>query len=109
MDVYHNQFDFLLCIRLDHEYIELIGPLMCDCFHPQIRLEGSEWSLPFAIEKEGVMDIVVRHASGHRQSVRLDVRGYGDGSRFVVVFQLGSGRGPYRYVAFQFLILYTFV
>ncbi|KAG0604101.1 hypothetical protein M758_10G145000 [Ceratodon purpureus] len=62
----------------------------------QIRLEGSEWSLPFAIKKEGVMDIVVRHASGHRQYVRLDVRGYDDGSRFVAIFQLGSGRGPYR-------------
>ncbi|KAG0571187.1 hypothetical protein KC19_6G218100 [Ceratodon purpureus] len=62
----------------------------------QIRLEGSEWSLLFAIKKEGVMDIVVRHASGHRQYVRLDVRGYDDGSRFVAIFQLGSGRGPYR-------------
>lgn len=78
-------------------------------FRLQIRLEGSEWSLLFAIKKEGVMDIVVRHASGHRQYVRLDVRGYDDGSRFVAIFQLGSGRGPYRCVDFQFLILRTFV
>lgn len=65
-------------------------------FHLQIRLEGSEWSFPFSIDEEEIMNITVRHSDGQRHSVRLDVRGYDSGSRFVAIFQLGSGRGPYR-------------
>ena len=64
----------------------------------QIRLEGSEWSFPFSIDSEEILDITVRHTDGRRQSVRLDVNGSDNGSRFLATFQLGSSRGPYRYV-----------
>ncbi|XP_024403056.1 uncharacterized protein [Physcomitrium patens] len=62
----------------------------------QIRLKGSDWSFPFAIDDKEIMDISVRHGNGGRQSVRLDVRGHDAGSQFLAVFQLGSSRGPYR-------------
>lgn len=70
----------------------------CDTFLFQIRLEGSEWSFPFPMDKEKLTNITVRHTDGRRQSVRLDVRGYENGSRFIATFQLGSSRGPYRYM-----------
>lgn len=62
----------------------------------QIQLEGSQWSHPFAIQKEESLHLMIRHDNGLRQSVQVDVRGYEDGSRFLVFFRLGSSRGPYR-------------
>lgn len=67
-------------------------------FYLQIRLEGSEWSFPFSVDDEEIIDVIVCHIDGRRQSVRLDVHGHVDGSRFHGIFQLGSSRGPYRYV-----------
>lgn len=71
--------------------------------HLQIRLTGSEWSFPFFIDEEEIMNIIVRHNDGQRQSIRLDVHGHEGGSRFLAIFQLGSSRGPYRYVQTQLL------
>lgn len=62
----------------------------------QIQLEGSQWSLPFAIDREETIHVVMRCNNGTRIFVRVDVRGYEDGSRYLVNFQLGSSRGPYR-------------
>jgi vacuolar protein sorting-associated protein 13A/C len=62
----------------------------------QIQLAGSQWSHPFAIQKEESLHLMIRHDNGLRQSVQVDVRGYEDGSRFLVFFRLGSSRGPYR-------------
>lgn len=62
----------------------------------QIQLAGSQWSHPFAIQKEESLHLMIRHDNGLRQSVQVDIRGYEDGSRFLVFFRLGSSRGPYR-------------
>lgn len=66
-------------------------------------MKGSEWSFPFFIDEEEIMNIVVRQSDGIRQSIRLDVHGHEAGSRFLAIFQLGSCRGPYRYVQIQLL------
>ncbi|KAG0557949.1 hypothetical protein KC19_11G167800 [Ceratodon purpureus] len=71
-------------------------PAVQDPLQLQIRLDGSEWSFPFAIDREETLDMTVRHFDGRRQSVRLDVHGYDNGSRYMAIFQLGSSRGPYR-------------
>lgn len=71
-------------------------PAIQDSLQLQIRLEGSEWSFPFSVDDEEIIDVIVCHIDGRRQSVRLDVHGHVDGSRFHGIFQLGSSRGPYR-------------
>lgn len=116
LDVYQNLINQLRCkfyfkAGFDTDYCSIFSSPKQNSvilFHLQIRLEESEWSFPFPLEKEGIMDIIVRHGDGRRQSVRLDVRGYDDGSRFVAIFQLGSSRGPYRYVEIQLLKPYRF-
>jgi vacuolar protein sorting-associated protein 13A/C len=65
----------------------------------QVQLEGSLWSHPFAVQKEEKMYLAIHPSNGHssrRRSIRIDVRGYEDGSRFLVLLQCGSSRGPYR-------------
>jgi vacuolar protein sorting-associated protein 13A/C len=65
----------------------------------QVQLEGSLWSHPFAIQKEEKMYLAIHPRNGRssrRKSIRVDVRGYEDGSRFCVLLQCGSSRGPYR-------------
>jgi len=112
LDVYHNLINITVELELKVLRIRYglllfdieLTPIHISVFcHLQIRLDGSEWSFPFPIDKEEIMDITVRHADGRRQSIRLDVRGYEDGSRFIAIFQLGSCRGPYRYLEIQLL------
>ncbi|BBN04917.1 vacuolar protein sorting-associated protein 13A/C [Marchantia polymorpha subsp. ruderalis] len=62
----------------------------------QIKLDGCQWSLPFSVDKETTMHIALRKEDGGRRSVRIEIRGYEEGSRFLVMFRLGSARGPYR-------------
>lgn len=63
----------------------------------QIKLEGYEWSYPFAVEKETSIVVPVHKANGERRFIKVDVRGYEEGSRFSIMFRLGSTRGPYRF------------
>ncbi|CAM6084054.1 unnamed protein product [Calypogeia fissa] len=63
----------------------------------QIKLEGYEWSYPFAVEKETRIVIPLRQNSGERRFIKVDIRGYEEGSRFSIMFRLGSTRGPYRF------------
>lgn len=70
----------------------------------QIQLDGSNWSFPFTIENEETMHIIVRHKNGARQAVRVNVRGHEDGSRYLAIFQLGSSRGPYRYIYIYIIV-----
>lgn len=71
--------------------------LHSDAVVPQIKLDGCQWSLPFSVDKETTMHIALRKEDGGRRSVRIEIRGYEEGSRFLVMFRLGSARGPYRY------------
>ncbi|KMT11750.1 hypothetical protein BVRB_5g105600 [Beta vulgaris subsp. vulgaris] len=56
----------------------------------QIRLGDTKWSFPIGILKEDTLSLVLRKESGERVFVRMEVRGYEEGSRFIVVFRLGS-------------------
>ncbi|KAI3918587.1 hypothetical protein MKX01_041907, partial [Papaver californicum] len=62
----------------------------------QVRLESTEWSFPVEITKEDTIFIVLRTSTGSRRFLRAEIRGYEEGSRFVVVFRLGSTYGPIR-------------
>ncbi|KAH9610754.1 hypothetical protein KSS87_017342 [Heliosperma pusillum] len=62
----------------------------------QICLEGTKWSVPVEILKEDTFSLVLRKENGERVFVRTEVRGYEEGSRFIVVFRLGSIKGPMR-------------
>ncbi|KAK9698879.1 hypothetical protein RND81_08G137700 [Saponaria officinalis] len=62
----------------------------------QICLEDTKWSVPIEILKEDTFSLVLRKESGERVFLRTEVRGYEEGSRFIVVFRLGSKKGPIR-------------
>ncbi|KAK4844286.1 hypothetical protein QYF36_018501 [Acer negundo] len=62
----------------------------------QVRLEDTEWSFPVQIMKEDTFSLVLRRHDGSRRFLRTEVRGYEEGSRFIVVFRLGSTNGPIR-------------
>lgn len=62
----------------------------------QIRLEDTEWSFPVQIVKEDSISLVLRRRDGTRRFLKTEIRGYEEGSRFIVVFRLGSINGPVR-------------
>ncbi|XP_042486677.1 uncharacterized protein LOC122066914 [Macadamia integrifolia] len=62
----------------------------------QIQLEDTEWCYPVEIVKEDTICVVLRKHNGARRFVRTEIRGYEEGSRFVVVFRVGSTNGPIR-------------
>ncbi|KAF8380627.1 hypothetical protein HHK36_028116 [Tetracentron sinense] len=62
----------------------------------QVRLEDTEWCFPFEIIKEDTISLVLRKQNGARRFLRTEIRGYEEGSRFIVVFRLGSINGPIR-------------
>ncbi|KAL9231233.1 hypothetical protein vseg_006486 [Gypsophila vaccaria] len=62
----------------------------------EIRLEDTKWSVPIEILKEDTFSLVLRKESGERVFLKTEVRGYEEGSRFIVVFRLGSTKGPIR-------------
>ncbi|KAF5735104.1 hypothetical protein HS088_TW15G00604 [Tripterygium wilfordii] len=62
----------------------------------QVRLEHTEWSFPLQITKEDTISLVLRRHDGTRMFLRAEIRGYQEGSRFIVVFRLGSANGPMR-------------
>ncbi|KAK8614167.1 hypothetical protein V6N13_122539 [Hibiscus sabdariffa] len=62
----------------------------------QIRLEDTDWSFPVQIVKEDTISLVVRRHDGTRTFLNVEIRGYEEGSRFIVVFRLGSTKGPIR-------------
>lgn len=63
----------------------------------QVRLADTEWSSPIQISKEDTISLVLRRCDGSRRFVKTEIRGYEEGSRFIVVFRLGSTTGPIRY------------
>ncbi|PIA31101.1 hypothetical protein AQUCO_05300138v1 [Aquilegia coerulea] len=62
----------------------------------QVRLDGTEWCIPFEITKEDTISVVLRKTGGGRGFLKTEIRGYEEGSRFLVVFRLGSANGPIR-------------
>ncbi|GAB2263603.1 hypothetical protein Droror1_Dr00025737 [Drosera rotundifolia] len=62
----------------------------------QVRLPDTRWSIPIVITKEDTISVVLRNDSGQRRFLRIEIRGYEEGSRFIVVFRLGSTIGPIR-------------
>lgn len=61
-----------------------------------MRLEDTNWSFPVQITREDTISIVLRRHDGTPKFLRTEIRGYEEGSRFIVVFRLGSTEGPIR-------------
>ncbi|OVA12725.1 Pleckstrin homology domain [Macleaya cordata] len=62
----------------------------------QVRLEDTEWCFPVEVVKEDTIFIVLRTPNGGRRFLRAEIRGYEEGSRFIIVFRLGSTYGPIK-------------
>ena len=62
----------------------------------QVRLEDTEWSYPIEITKEDTIFMVLRCENGSWRFLKTEIRGFEEGSRFIVVFRLGSTDGPIR-------------
>ncbi|GAB2273667.1 hypothetical protein Dimus_008449 [Dionaea muscipula] len=62
----------------------------------QVQLQDTNWSFPIAITKEDTITVTLRNNNGLRRFLRIEIRGYEEGSRFIVVFRLGSTVGPFR-------------
>uniref|UniRef100_A0A7N1A9Q6 Peroxin/Ferlin domain-containing protein n=1 Tax=Kalanchoe fedtschenkoi TaxID=63787 RepID=A0A7N1A9Q6_KALFE len=62
----------------------------------QVRLGDTHWSFPLHIKKEDTINIVLRKHDGTRRFLKAEIRGYEEGSRFIVVFRVGSTKGPFR-------------
>ncbi|KAK1307366.1 hypothetical protein QJS10_CPA10g01050 [Acorus calamus] len=60
----------------------------------QIRLEDTNWCFPIEITKEDTITLVLKLLNGGRRFLRAEIRGYEEGSRFLIVFRLASARGP---------------
>ncbi|XP_023553987.1 uncharacterized protein LOC111811402 [Cucurbita pepo subsp. pepo] len=61
----------------------------------QVRLEDTSWSLPFQITEDTIF-LALRRYDGTRRFLRIEVRGYEEGSRYIIVFRVGSADGPIR-------------
>ncbi|KAJ6828337.1 uncharacterized protein M6B38_362940 [Iris pallida] len=77
--------------RVSFIYREAAGPDKL-----QVRMEDTAWCVPIEIIKEDTITIVLRKHPGVRRFLRTEIRGYEEGSRFLVVFRLGSEHGPIR-------------
>ncbi|CAN4127752.1 unnamed protein product [Withania somnifera] len=63
----------------------------------QVRLDDTNWSFPVEIVKEDTVPLVLRRNDGTRRFLKMEIRGFEEGSRFIVVFRLGSTTGPIRF------------
>lgn len=66
-----------------------------------MRLEETEWCFPLEIQKEDTVTLVLRKQDGGRRFLRMEIRGFEDGSRFLIIFRLGSANGPIRYERYR--------
>ena len=57
-------------------------------------MEGTSWSFPVQIVKEDTIFLSLRRHDGSRTFLRTEIRGCEEGSRFIIVFRLGSTPGP---------------
>jgi vacuolar protein sorting-associated protein 13A/C len=56
----------------------------------------TEWCQPLEIVKEDTIVIAMRKQGGTQKFVKAEIRGYEEGSRFLIVFRLGPAYGPIR-------------
>ncbi|EOA17894.1 hypothetical protein CARUB_v10006303mg [Capsella rubella] len=61
-----------------------------------VRLRETEWSFPVQVTREDTIVLVLKSQNGARRLVKAEIRGYEEGSRFIVVFRLGPSNGPMR-------------
>ncbi|XP_019086561.1 PREDICTED: uncharacterized protein LOC104718635 [Camelina sativa] len=62
----------------------------------QVRLRETEWSFPVQVTREDTIVLVLKSHNGARRLVKAEIRGFEEGSRFIVVFRLGPSNGPMR-------------
>uniref|UniRef100_A0A0Q3N5I8 PH domain-containing protein n=1 Tax=Setaria italica TaxID=4555 RepID=A0A0Q3N5I8_SETIT len=62
----------------------------------QVRLADTDWCQPLEIVKEDTIVIAMRKQDGTMKFVKAEIRGYEEGSRFLIVFRLGPAYGPIR-------------
>ncbi|GER35434.1 pleckstrin homology (PH) domain-containing protein [Striga asiatica] len=62
----------------------------------QVHAHDTDWSFPIEIVKEDTFTLSLKKPDGTRRFLRTEIRGYEEGSRFIVVFRLGSVNGPIR-------------
>lgn len=62
----------------------------------QVRLVDTDWCQPLDILKEDTIVIAMRKQDGTQKFVKAEIRGYEEGSRFLIVFRLGPIDGPIR-------------
>ncbi|XP_057978559.1 uncharacterized protein LOC131164992 isoform X2 [Malania oleifera] len=77
--------------RVSFVYRETAGPDKL-----QVRLEDTGWSFPIHILKEDTVCLVLRKHDGSQTFLRTEIRGYEEGSHFIVVFRVGSTNCPIR-------------
>lgn len=63
-------------------------------------MDDTDWSFPLQIVKEDTVTLALKKHDGMQSFLRTEIRGYEEGSRFIVVFRLGSSKGPIRYALF---------
>uniref|UniRef100_A0A0E0MAV7 PH domain-containing protein n=1 Tax=Oryza punctata TaxID=4537 RepID=A0A0E0MAV7_ORYPU len=66
---------------------------MCGCM---VRLVDTDWCQPLDIVKEDTIVIAMRKQDGTQKFIKAEIRGYEEGSRFLIVFRLGPSDGPIR-------------
>uniref|UniRef100_A0A1J3IIE4 Putative vacuolar protein sorting-associated protein 13A n=1 Tax=Noccaea caerulescens TaxID=107243 RepID=A0A1J3IIE4_NOCCA len=62
----------------------------------QVRLRETEWSFPVQVAREDTIVLVLRSQNGARRFLKAEIRGFEEGSRFIIVFRLGPSNGPMR-------------
>nr|CAB3500118.1 unnamed protein product [Digitaria exilis] len=62
----------------------------------QVQLVDTDWCQPLEIVKEDTIIIAMRKQDGSQKFVKAEIRGYEEGSRFLIVFRLGPAYGPIR-------------
>uniref|UniRef100_A0A0D9XMK5 PH domain-containing protein n=1 Tax=Leersia perrieri TaxID=77586 RepID=A0A0D9XMK5_9ORYZ len=62
----------------------------------QVRLVDTDWCQPLDIVKEDTVVIAMRKQDGTQKFMKAEIRGYEEGSRFLIVFRLGPSDGPIR-------------
>ncbi|PKA53298.1 hypothetical protein AXF42_Ash010028 [Apostasia shenzhenica] len=62
----------------------------------QVRLQDTSWCFPLEIRKEDSVTILLKKQHGRRTYLRAEIRGYEEGSRFLVVLRVEPAHGPIR-------------
>ncbi|KAJ8763967.1 hypothetical protein K2173_003749 [Erythroxylum novogranatense] len=90
-----NRIGQNLYIKFNNSRISFVYRQMGSTDKLQVRLEDTDWSYPVSITKEDTIFLVLRQ-NGKQKLLRTEIRGFEEGSRFIVVFRLGPPDGPIR-------------